>query len=80
MTRLSIDVTFDERHGYTGTAPELRTPVRALSLNGLRKQVEDQFAGQALDLRLVLDKAAKQERDARRQGGPSRAAITPGLR
>ena len=50
MTRLSIDVTFDERHGYTGTAPELRTPVRALSLNGLRKQVEDHFAGQTLDI------------------------------
>ena len=38
--RMSVDVTFDPLHGYVGTAPELRSPVRALSLNGLRKQVE----------------------------------------
>jgi len=73
MTRLSVDVTFDERFGYTGTAPELRSAVRALSLNGLRRLVEDQFPGQALDLRLVLDRKAKLERDARRNGGASRA-------
>ena len=74
MSRLLIDVTYDERHGYVGTAPELRTAVRALSLNGLRKQVEDQLAGEDLDLRLVLDRKAKLERDARRNGGPSRAS------
>ena len=74
MMRMSVDVTFDPAHGYVGTAPELRSPVRALSLNGLRKQVEDQLAGQALDIRLVLDRDAKRERDARRTGGPSRAS------
>jgi hypothetical protein len=41
MTRLSVDVTFDERHGYTGTAPELRSAVRALSLNGLGPWITD---------------------------------------
>ena len=72
--RLEVSVTFDERLGYIGSAPQLRSPVRALSLNGLRKQVEDQLAGQDLDIRLVLDRAAKLERDARRKGGPSRAS------
>ena len=47
--------------------PELRSPVRALSLNGLRRQVEGHFAGQDLDIRLVLDRAA--ERDGQRKGG-----------
>ena len=72
MMRMSVDVSFDPAHGYI-TAPELRTAVRALSLNGLRKQVEDQLAGQDLDIRLVLDRAARLERDHRRQGGASRA-------
>jgi hypothetical protein len=33
-------VTFDERRGYVGSAPELRVPVVALSLGGLRRKVE----------------------------------------
>ena len=32
--KMSVDVSFDPAHGYVGTAPELRTPVRALSLKG----------------------------------------------
>ena len=39
--RLAVDVSFDPAHGYTGTAPELRTPVRALSLNGLGPWITD---------------------------------------
>jgi hypothetical protein len=34
--RLEVSVTFDERHGYVASAPELRSPVMALSLGGLR--------------------------------------------
>ena len=30
--RLEVSVTFDERLGYIGTAPSLRSPVTALSL------------------------------------------------
>jgi hypothetical protein len=33
-------VTFDERCGYVGTHPELRLPVTALSLGGLRRRIE----------------------------------------
>jgi hypothetical protein len=32
--RLKVSVTFDERRGYVGTAPDLRAPVVALSLGG----------------------------------------------
>ena len=37
--RLEVSVTFDER-GYIGSAPELRQPVVALSLGGLRRKIE----------------------------------------
>jgi hypothetical protein len=37
--RLEVSVTFDER-GYIGSAPELRQPVTALSLGGLRRRIE----------------------------------------
>jgi hypothetical protein len=36
--RLEVSVTFDER-GYVGSAPELRSPVVALSLGGLRRKI-----------------------------------------
>ena len=38
--RLEVSVTFDERHGYVGSAPELRSAVVALSLGGLRRKIE----------------------------------------
>ena len=38
--RLEVSVTFDERHGYIGNATELRSPVVALSLCGLRRKIE----------------------------------------
>jgi hypothetical protein len=34
--RLLVNVMFDPLHDYVGTAPELRSPVSALSLNGLQ--------------------------------------------
>ena len=37
--RFEVSVTFDER-GYIGSAPELRQPVVALSLGGLRRKIE----------------------------------------
>ena len=38
--RLEVSVTFDERHGYIASAPELRSAVVALSLGGLRRKIE----------------------------------------
>ena len=37
--KLTIAVTFDPERGYVGTAPDLRQPVIALSLGGLRAKV-----------------------------------------
>ena len=33
--RLEVSVTFDERHGYVASAPELRSPVVRSLTNGL---------------------------------------------
>ena len=38
--KLTIAVTFRPDQGYVGTAPDLRHPVIALSLGGLRRKVE----------------------------------------
>jgi hypothetical protein len=37
--RFEVSVTFDERRGYVATAPEVRQPVTALSLGGLRRRL-----------------------------------------
>ena len=43
--RLEVSVTFDERHGYVASAPELRSAVVALSLGGLRRKIEALLSG-----------------------------------
>jgi hypothetical protein len=72
--RLEVSVTFDERRGYVGTAPELRAPVVAVSLGGLRRRVEAALLPDAVDVRLVLDRAARVERDQRRSRAQQMAA------
>jgi len=37
--RLEVSVTFDPARGYVASAPELRAPVTALSLGGLRRSI-----------------------------------------
>jgi len=65
-------VTFDERRGYVGTHPELRAPVTALSLGGLRRKVEAAMLPEEAIVMLSLDKAARLERDRRRLTGRTR--------
>jgi hypothetical protein len=38
--RFEVNVTFDAAHGYVASAPELRQPMVALSLGGLRRRIE----------------------------------------
>jgi hypothetical protein len=65
--RLEVDVSFDERHGYVGSAPELRQPVTALSLGGLRRRIEALLLPDDVVITLNLDRTARRERDRRRQ-------------
>jgi hypothetical protein len=38
--QFEVAVTFDAERGYIGSAPELRQPIVALSLGGLRRRIE----------------------------------------
>jgi hypothetical protein len=77
--RLVVAVTFDAERGYIATAPELRSPVVALSLGGIRRKIEIALLPDVVDVRLMLDRAARLERDRRRRGGGFRpSAILPG--
>ena len=62
--RLEVSVTFDER-GYIGSAPELRLPVMALSLGGLRRKVEALMMPDEVRVVLQLDGLAERERHRR---------------
>ena len=70
--QIFVDVTFDaSRGGYVGLSPELQAPVVALSLAGLRRQVEKAMLNKVVVV-LQLDKAARLERDRRRLTGRPR--------
>jgi hypothetical protein len=64
--RFPVDVTFDERRGYVGSHPELRTPGTALSLGGLRRRIDALMLPAEVDIILQLDVRARRERDHRR--------------
>ena len=70
--RFDVSVTFDERLGYVGSAPELRSPVIALSLGGLRRKVEALMSPDQVIVALNLDRTARLERDRRRLTGGRR--------
>ena len=63
--RLEVSVTFDERHGYIASEPELRSAVVALSLGGLRRRIEALMVPDSVDVVLHLDGLAERERHRR---------------
>lgn len=69
MDKIFVDVTYDEQRGYVGSSTALRTPVVALSLRMLRQRIEERLLPDEPEIRLVLDRGARQERDRRRRGG-----------
>jgi hypothetical protein len=68
MSEMHINVSFGPR-GFIATSTELREPVIALSLGGLRRKIESLMMPDTVELRLHLDHLATRERDARRWGG-----------
>ena len=64
--RLEVSVTFDERRGYVGSATELRSPVVALSLGGLRRKIEALMVPDQPIVVPQLDGLAERERHRRR--------------
>jgi hypothetical protein len=65
--RLEVSVTFDAERGYVASALELRLPVTALSLGGLRRRIEALMPPDDPIITLNLDRIARRERDRRRQ-------------
>ena len=63
--RFEVSVTFDERRGYIGSAPELRQPTVAFSLGGLRRD-RDALLPDNVRIVLQLDGLAERERHRRR--------------
>jgi hypothetical protein len=79
--RLDVTVTYDARHGYIATAAELRQPVVALSLGGLRRRIETAMLPDRVDVMLQLDGLAERERHRRKaQAPPARLTPTAGRR
>ena len=64
--RFEVSVTFDAERGYVASAPELRQPVVALSLGGLRRRIEIAFLPDNVRVVLQLDGLAERERHRRR--------------
>ena len=58
-------MTYDARHGYIATALELRQPVVALSLGGLRRKIEIAMLPDDIRVVLQLDGLAERERHRR---------------
>jgi hypothetical protein len=65
LAKLDVTVTYDARHGYIGSGPELRQPVMALSLDGLRRKIEALLPDE-VEIVLQLDGLAERERHRRR--------------
>ena len=63
--RFEATVTFDARHGYIASAPELRQPIVALSLTSLRKRIEIALLPDEVRVVLHLDGLAERERHRR---------------
>ena len=64
--RFEVSVTFDAERGYVASAPELRQPVVALSLGGLRRKIEVALLPDNVRVVLQLDGRAERERHRRR--------------
>src|SRR6266513_1136187 len=65
--RLEVSVTFVPAKGYVASAPELRQPVIAVSLGGLRRRIEALMLPDNVNVQLILDRTAERERNPRRQ-------------
>ena len=65
MSTREIGVSFDPMRGYFTTGSELRAPVVALSLGGLRRRIEALMPDDVRGV-LQLDGLAERERHRRR--------------
>jgi hypothetical protein len=62
--RLEVSVTFEPAKGYIATVPDTE-PITALSLAVLRRRIEERLLPDSVEVRLMLDRRARLERDQR---------------
>jgi hypothetical protein len=74
--QIEVSVTYDAKRGYIASAPELREPVVALSLGGLRSKIEALMSPARAGIILQLDGLAERERH-RRQAAPTPSSEHP---
>jgi hypothetical protein len=65
--RLEVSVTFEPAKGYVAMVPDLAEPITALSLAVLRRRIEGRLLPDSIEVRLMLDRCARLERDRRPQ-------------
>ncbi len=70
--RLEVCMTFDSAKGYVAMVPDLAESLTALSLDGLRRRIGAALLSDIVDVRLVLDRAARGDRDRRGRDRPVR--------
>ena len=79
--RLEVSVNYDAERGYIASGPELRQPIIALSLGGLRRRIEALMLPDHAHIILQLDGLAERERHRRQaQAQPARLTPTAGRR
>jgi hypothetical protein len=64
---LDVSVTFDAERGYVATVAGMPA-ISALSLSMLRRRIEERLLPDSVEVRLMLDRSARRERDAQRRG------------
>ena len=57
--RLEVSVTYDASCGYIASAPELRQPIVALSVGGLRRRIEALLLPDRSTCGFMLDRKAR---------------------
>src|SRR5262245_34002994 len=75
--KIFVAVTYDPARDYVGRSGDLRQPVIALSLGGVRRKVEALLMPDEVVVMLKLDKTARLERDRRRLTGRPRLDAPP---
>ena len=75
--RFEVKVTFDRQHGYIASHPDLPV-ITALSLRLLRRRIDERLIGEDVDVRMILDRVARTERDARRNSSGFRTGAACG--
>jgi hypothetical protein len=75
--RLEVGVSYDPRRGYFTTGAERPSGAQLPTTVALSKRIEAALLLNDVEVRLVLDRAARHERDQRRRGSAAEQSDSP---